>query len=224
MKEKTGITIKISGESPSFAKRLSPGRTTCQQQNPNNLAGKVLKGRPVSRTRRRLKKQKTSSVPKPTSCDSSASVPFLTASSSSNKLRSSVGGSNKQQLSGKIKFCTRIFLPLTIFVMLLGTVSILWIPPRHARRPYSSLADDYPSGLNVLSREVNLQGSSSAHKQNRDRRLRANSESTDGKLRSNFGSVTTGRCYDKGGRNLCSRANACTKHYLLCKCTCVEKA
>lgn len=212
MRENTDITVKICGDSPKCIEHNLRGHHAFQLQSADHLCGTALKGR-VRRTRRRHKKRKTGIAPKPIlRSNLQTGVHYFTASSSSELTDSSLhlGLLSTKQALGRTKMCTRVILPLALFIMLLGVVSFLWIPPRHTRRPYSSL-DDYSGVL-----EIAHSGSSNEHGTHEDRRLNSNK-----KYRVDLES-SIGRCYDKGGPNLCSKPDACTKHSLLCKCTCVS--
>jgi len=206
MRENTDIIVKICDDSPE-----------CIEQNiRGHQAFQLLKGRGrVKRTRRRHRKRKTGIAPKPILRGNlQAGVPHFTASSSSDITNSSLklGLFSTKQALGRTKMCTRVLLPFALFIVLLGVVSFLWIPPRHARRPYSSL-DDYSRHIEIETHS-GLSNELSTHE---DRRLNSNK-----KYRVSLES-SIGRCYDKGGPNLCSKPDACTtKHSLLCKCTCLS--
>jgi hypothetical protein len=221
MRGSTDTRVRIhSGDSPRLIQHSSSRRLVSQDTSPDDLGAVMLKPRRVKRRRPKLiKRHQTLNVSEATmNRDSPTVVPTYTASSSSvNEYIHSGFASTKRPVSGKIKLYTRVLLPLTLFIALIGAVSFLWIPPRHARRPYSSLVnDDYP---------IMMGSSSKSHDSvydyiDQSRRLRASGWSSKGGNRGNSRSLWTGSCFDKGGPNLCSRPNACTKHPLLCKCTC----
>jgi len=216
MRENTDIIVKICDDSPECIEQNIRGHHSFQLQSPGHLCGAVLKGRRrVKRTRRRHRIRKTGIAPKPTLRGNlQAGVPYFTASSSSDITNSSLklGLLSTKQAQGRTKMCTRVLLPSALFIVLLGIVSFLWIPPRHARRPYSSL-DDYSDLIDIKTHS----GSSNELGTYEDRRLNSNK-----KYRVSLES-SIGRCYDKGGPNLCSKPDACTtKHSLLCKCTCLS--
>jgi len=215
MREYADIQVKICDDSPECIEQNTPGHHAFQFQSPSHLCGAVLKGRRrVRSTRRRHRKRKTGITPKPILRGNlQAGVPYFTASSSSDITVSSLQLSlfSSKQAQGRTKICTRVLLPLALFIVLLGVVSFLWIPPRHARRPYSSL-NDYSGLLEIETQS----GQSNELNTHQGRRLNSNI-----KYRVSLES-SLGRCYDKGGRNLCSQPDACTKHSLLCKCTCLS--
>jgi len=228
MRRSTDTRVRISsGDSPRFAQRCSPRRRASQDTSPDDRGAALLKPWHGRRRRRKLsKRHKTSNVSKSTSYrDSPAVVPFLKASSSSviDRFIQAGSASTKRQVSGKIKLCTRVLLPLTLFAALIGVVSFLWIPPRHARRPYSSLADvDNSSVMGSYSHEGKSYDLVNDYSDDQSRRLRASDGSSNSEFRANFRSRLTGRCYDTGGPVLCSRPNACKIRPLLCKCTCAS--
>lgn len=155
MREIADTTAEICEDSTKFAWRYSRRRHASQHQITDVMAGTVSKSLRMKRTRRKCQKRKTPYVCKPTShCGLSIGAAPEKASSSSIKDSSVKIGlvSRNWWLRVKIKLCIRVFLPLTFFVVLLGMVSLLWIQPRHARRPYSSLADDdYPNAEGTSS-------------------------------------------------------------------------
>jgi len=221
MREITDVTVKICGDSPKYRRRYPHRSHAFQQQSPGDFAGAVLKERRVRRTRRRTTKRKLRDAPRPTSsCDPRAGVKLFAGASSSgmDSSRHESLMSSRRQASVRTKLCTRLLLPLTLLVLLFGVVSFLWIPPRHARRPYSSLADAYSIASEISSHG----GTANNYSADQVRRLSSIVGNYNGKLRASFVSSLAGRCYDKGGPNLCSRADVCTKHSLLCKCTCVS--
>jgi len=181
-----------------------------------------MKNRRVRHARWRYKLDKSQNASRLNPCcTTTARVPLFVASSSSS-IDSSLQSafiSGRRQVSGKAKLYSRVMLPLTLLVLLFVVVCILWVPQRNARRPYSSLAVDHSSALEISSQGISLRYYNSA-----DRRLSDIVPSYRGKSRANFGSSLAGRCYDKGGPNLCSRADACAKHSLLCKCTCISSS
>jgi len=208
--ENTDITVQICEASPKFIDNNIRG------QSQGDLCGAALKKRRrARRARRRYRKGKTGIAPRPIlRSNLQAGVPYFRASSSSDLIDSSLQAtmlSTMWQALERTKMCTRVLLPLALFIVLLGAVSFLWIPPRHARRPYSSL-DDYSGVIEITTHR----GSLGIHSTHEDRRLSSN------KKNRVILESSIGRCYDIGGPNLCSKADACTKHSLLCKCTCVS--
>jgi len=220
----TDTKVQICGNPTRFGQRYTRGRRASQHQSTDVAGGTVLNGLQVRRASWKCQKQKTPIVSTPIlNCVPLVGVPFFRASSSSVDSSPKAGlFSRTWHFSVKTKLCTRAFLPLAFFLLLLGAVSFLWIPPRHARQPYSSLADDdYPSAAGISSHKEKSVGSAMDHTNDKKRRLLANGGNYNN--RANFGSLIPGRCYDTGGPNLCSQANACARHTLLCKCTCVSK-
>jgi len=226
MRRSTDTRVQISsGDSPRCAQRCSPRRRASQDTSPDDRGALLLKPKRVRRRRRKLfNRHKTPNVSKPTTHPKTV-VPFFTASSSSviDRFLQAGPASAKRPVSGKIKLCTRVLLPLILFTALIEVVSFLWIPPRHARRPYSSLADDDYSGeMGSSSHEVKSYDSINNYRDDQNRRLHT-SVGSSYRDSSNFRSRLLDRCYDKGGPRLCSLPNACTEHPLLCKCTCASK-
>jgi len=178
-----------------------------------------MKSHRVRRARWRYKIDSQNARRLTASCTTTARVPLFVASSSSsvdNCLQSAFI-SGRSQVSGKAKFYSRVLLPLTLLVLLFVVVGFLWVPQRNARRPYSSLAGNHSSAL-----EISFQGISLRYYNSPDRRLSDIVSGYRGKSMADFGSSLAGRCYDKGGPSLCSRSDACAKHSLLCKCTCIS--
>jgi len=194
--------------------------------SPDDRGALLLKPKRVRRRRRKLfSRHKTPNVSKSTSHRDSKTVVPSTASSSSviDRFLKTGPASAKRPVSGKIKLCTRVLLPLILFTALIEVVSFLWIPPRHSRRPYSSLADDDYSGEpGSSSLEVKSYDSINNYSDDQSRRLHT-SVGSFYRESSNFRSRLLDRCYDKGGPRLCSQPNACTEYPLLCKCTCASK-
>jgi len=137
--------------------------------------------------------------------------------------------STRLPMTGIGKFCTRVLLPLTLFSALMLVISVLWVPSHRTRRPYSSLEDDsYISASSISPKEdekigegLNSSDSDSASftdvKDQKRRMIAPVSNKTQKRTES---WLSFPRCYDTGGRTLCSQANACTKYSLLCKCSC----
>jgi len=175
-----------------------------------------MKSNRVRRARWRYKIDKSQNARRRTvCCTTTARVPLFVDSSSSSVDSSlqSAFISGRSQASGKAKLYSRVLLPLTLLVLLFVVVGFLWVPRRNARRPYSSLAGNH---------EISSQGISLRNYNSPDRRLSDIVPSNRGKSRANLVSSLAGRCYDKGGPSLCSRADACAKRSLLCKCTCIS--
>lgn len=137
--------------------------------------------------------------------------------------------STRLPMTGIGKFCTRVLLPLTFFLALMVTISVLWVPSHRTRRPYSSLEDDsYISASSISSKGDEKLGegltssngdyASSTDVKDQKRRMIAPVSNKTQKRTESW--LSFPRCYDTGGRTLCSQANACTKYSLLCKCSC----